>query len=415
MAHVPTAVAVIEPGNTRPMESMGGKAEFGRSKIREERNREGKTFTEVMDKAGKGLPSSETAAGKKTSKSRPEKNRPGLSDFKHSSGPGKSVGKIGLLKSSKIENDAVTAMLDGNTETAKQLKHSIPNHSSQLVVAAAGNGELRTGNAADAAETRNAGNVGKAGKTRSVDSKKNGSSLTGSAPRVEILDNRTKIKALDNPGSAANAGNSGEQESSDKTRSRDFTDRRSIRLESRGTRTGEPTLVKSDAGFAVAETDIELTAKSEVKITERSAAAELARKLDSQAGNDIVRQVKIVLNRANAGEVRINLRPDNLGRVSVRINLDDNRLTGRIFVETAAAREAFRNSLDGLQTKLVESGFGAADLELAWDDSGNEFTGNDQQSGRQKSNREEAVREFENIVPTTVFGETADSHVNMVV
>lgn len=413
MAHVPIAVATIEPNNTRPMESMGGKTEFGRSKIREERNQEGKTFTEVMEKAGKDLPSSEMAAGKKISKPGRKDRRPALNDFKLSSKSGKSAGKTGLLKNRKMKSAVLPALTREAADSELQLPQpdvnnsALQNHSTRLVqgnaqiaVVAGRSGELRSANIENAEKT---------GKSLSADSKKNNANLTGSAPRVEIVDNRNKITAIDI------SGNSSKQESSGKTSPRDFSGRKSIHLESTGTRSGDTAVVKSDVGFAVAETDIELNFKSEVKMTERSAAAELARKLDAQAGSDIVRQVKVVLNRANTGEVRINLRPDNLGRVSVRINLDDNRLTGRIFVETAAAREAFRSALDGLQAKLVESGFGAADLELAWDDSGKEFTGSDQHSGNQKSNREEALREFENIVPTTVFGETVDSRVNMVV
>ena len=127
------------------------------------------------------------------------------------------------------------------------------------------------------------------------------------------------------------------------------------------------------AKFAVLETEIGASPRTEGRAAAGSAlsgADQLARRLDAEAGSEIVRQVKVVLNRADAGEIRINLRPEHLGRVRVRIQMEDNRLSGRIFVESAAAREAFRSALDGLQVKLVESGFGAADLELAWDQQG---------------------------------------------
>lgn len=416
MAQVPIAAATIEPNNTRPMESMGGKTEFSRGKIREERNREGKTFAEVMEKTGKDLPSSETAVGKKILKLHHKGLKSQLNDFKLSSESGKKTRNTRLLKTRDTGISALQANTLKPDDTELQLLQtelsSLPKRdpSAQIVhlaqgsvktaAAAAGNAELRPVSSE---------NAEKSGKSGSADSKKNNTSLSGTAPRIEIVDNRNKITAINV------SAESGEQDSSRKPSHRDIQSRRSVRLESTGTQNTDSTSVKSDAGFAVAETDIELNTKSEVKMTERSAAAELARKLDSQAGNDIVRQVKVVLNRANTGEVRINLRPDNLGRVSVRINLDDNRLTGRIFVETAAAREAFRSALDGLQTKLVESGFGAADLELAWDDSGKEFTQGGQHSGKQQRNLDDALHEFENIVPTTVYGEAVDSHVNMVV
>ena len=125
--------------------------------------------------------------------------------------------------------------------------------------------------------------------------------------------------------------------------------------------------------------------------------------------------MKIILNQANSGELRINLRPDNLGQVKIRIRMEDNRLTGRIFVESAAAREAFRNALDGLQTRLVESGFGAADLEMAWDESPREFLQNGRQQQGKKDNLNEAIQEFDNIVPVVFGDEAADGRVNVVI
>ena len=222
--------------------------------------------------------------------------------------------------------------------------------------------------------------------------------LSSSARRVEVVDRR-KEEALD--------------EMPRMTRGKSA--RLPVDAESRHA------AAEKSEGFAdvirgeIAETDIELSPRMEQRSTGRSAAAELARKLDAQAGSDIVRQVKVVLNRSEAGEVRINLRPDNLGRVRIRIRMEDNRLTGRIFVESAAAREAFKAALDGLQTKLVESGFGAADLELAWDDSYQGFEQQGQNSGGQNRSSGAVAREFDNMVPTTVVDEAADGRVNMVV
>ena len=165
----------------------------------------------------------------------------------------------------------------------------------------------------------------------------------------------------------------------------------------------------------MAESDIEISPAAGRDSAGRSAASELARKLDGEAGGDIVRQVKVVLNRSNAGEVRINLRPDNLGRVRVRIQLEDNRLTGRIFVESAAAREAFRGAIDGLQNKLVEAGFGAADLELSWDESAQNFADGGSRHSGGSADSGQSAREFENTVPVTFVDEAADGRVNMVV
>ena len=252
--------------------------------------------------------------------------------------------------------------------------------------------------------------------TEAVETSEGKDSLSGNrkaentfAPRVEVEDNRTPEDAQ-------------ESSFSDK-----MSERRTVsaRAEAGNAARGSDSVREQasppsgEANPVIAETDIELSPRGSSASGRSGAAAELTRRLDAQEGNEIVRQVKVVLNRSDAGEVRINLRPDNLGRVRVRIRLEENRLTGRIFVESAAAREAFRNALDGLQTKLVESGFGAADLELAWDDGASSFAredGNRSSQGDDAERRRAAADEFEQTVPVfSADGNTGESRVNLVV
>jgi len=220
--------------------------------------------------------------------------------------------------------------------------------------------------------------------------------LSSQARRVEVVD------ARDMPsGSKAEPPRKGET--------------KQTRLEV-ATKTNQSTnSIKGENKFATVETEIDMTNRFEKPANNRSAAADLSRKLDGQAGNEIVRQVKVVLSRANAGEVRINLRPDNLGRVRVQIHLEENRLTGRIFVESAAAREAFRSSLDGLHTRLVESGFGAADLELAWDEGRGNLAWNGESTSPHRKDTRSAAKEFENMASIAHWEALSDALVNMVV
>jgi flagellar hook-length control protein FliK len=222
--------------------------------------------------------------------------------------------------------------------------------------------------------------------------------LTSSARRVEVVD--LKKTASD---------------SKSEFRDRINARKEAGRMESgvKGNQAADPG--KGDSRFAVVETEIGVPGRISGPGDGRTAAAELSRRLDAEAGNEIVRQVKVVLTRADAGEIRINLRPENLGRVRVEIHLDDNRLTGRIFVDSAAAREAFRNSLDGLQTRLVESGFGAADLELAWEGNSGTFAGFGGSSSKNGKQVHLAVREFENMAGSVIQDVLADGLVNMVV
>jgi len=392
-------VATVEPKSTQAMESMVGKNAVRRNIVREGRNRDGKSFSEMMDKAGKksGMSKGRKSFGIARSKSIPfvgtriliDKNRspksPALTDF----------------NSEKMSDEAAESNLqfplaaDDTLGLRKQ---------TALAGSSVSDISVSALNRRDNDSRNKNTEMTKAGKNR----KSGSANLTSTAPRIEVLDRRPGLRISE-------VRESGVPETIGKSKYRDVSGRKVLRAESSANRLEGASPAKSETGFAVAETDIEISSRGDGKSIERSAAAELARKLDAQAGNDIVRQVKVVLNRANTGEVRINLRPDNLGRVSIRINLKDNRLTGRIFVESAAAREAFRNALDGLQTRLVESGFGAADLELAWDNSGKEFAQNGQQSGKQSGSMNEVLSEIENIVPTTAFDEIVDGRVNMVV
>jgi flagellar hook-length control protein FliK len=412
MAHVPVMVATVEPKNTQSMKSMVGKKTVRRNIVREERNRDGKSFSEMMDKAGKGTSSEEKTAkksgiskGRKSfgivrSKSNPFAGTRFLIDKNQSP---KSPALTDLDSENLSDEPADTNLqfplaVDDTPGSRKQMALAVSSASDIAVPALKRrNSDNRNRNT----EMTKAGKIGKIGKSGS-------GNLSSTAPRIEVVDKRPGL-------GISEVRESGISETTGKSNFRNASGRKTSRTESSGNRIEGTGPVKSETGFAVAETDIEISSRGDGKSIERSAAAELGRKLDAQAGNDIVRQVKVVLNRANTGEVRINLRPDNLGRVSIRINLEDNRLTGRIFVESAAAKEAFRNALDGLQTRLVESGFGAADLELAWDDSGKEFAQNGQQSGKKSDSMNEVMSEIENIVPTTAFDEIADGRVNMVV
>ncbi len=179
----------------------------------------------------------------------------------------------------------------------------------------------------------------------------------------------------------------------------------------------QPIQVLRDAKLAVVEADIAISKEDGSWGKNESAAESLAKKIDSQAGNEIVRGVKVILKQAESGEIRINLKPDNLGRVRVDIQMDGNRLSGRIFVESAVAREAFQASIEGLQNKLMESGFNSADLELYWDqrNEGAHHGGKHRQfAGKDNSwNRGNAMRDFDSQAALSI--ENINGRVNMVI
>ena len=85
---------------------------------------------------------------------------------------------------------------------------------------------------------------------------------------------------------------------------------------------------------------------------------------------DFVQAGKIVLRDNNAGEIRLQLRPENLGNVKIHLTLgEDKKVNGTVTVATKEAYEAFEENLDNLAKEFEENGFSAAEFSLSWSDS----------------------------------------------
>ncbi len=84
-----------------------------------------------------------------------------------------------------------------------------------------------------------------------------------------------------------------------------------------------------------------------------------------QLGSDIVRQARYVLRGQNAGEISLILKPENLGRVRIRMNLEDKSIAGRIIVENNTVKEAFAEAMDELREAFTEQGFDDFSLDIS--------------------------------------------------
>ncbi len=103
-------------------------------------------------------------------------------------------------------------------------------------------------------------------------------------------------------------------------------------------------------------------------VTSRSAGGgAFSAYLRENLNNQIVRQSGIILRNNNRGEIRLVLKPENLGRVRLRIQLDDHRLSGRIFVDSALVKEAFEQNLPSLYRTFRNNGFDASGFEVLVD------------------------------------------------
>lgn len=118
--------------------------------------------------------------------------------------------------------------------------------------------------------------------------------------------------------------------------------------------------------------------------------------LKGDLGKEIVKQTGIVLKDAGKGEIRLVLQPERLGKVRIRLDLDDNRIAARILVENNSIREVFEQNLEHLYRTFREGGFAAGSFDVFVQGDGSE------QQGRQSHGRSarHLAGEMEALVPT---------------
>jgi len=91
----------------------------------------------------------------------------------------------------------------------------------------------------------------------------------------------------------------------------------------------------------------------------------LARELHQNFNGDIVRHASMALRDGGEATIRVALKPDSLGNVKIHLELTENKITGRIFVDSEEALNAFRKEIASLEQAFRDSGFTNADLNLS--------------------------------------------------
>jgi hypothetical protein len=98
----------------------------------------------------------------------------------------------------------------------------------------------------------------------------------------------------------------------------------------------------------------------------------LARELRQSLNGDIVRRAQVILRDGGEGIIRLSLKPESLGNVKIRLELTENKIAGRVIVESGEALRAFEREMASLEQAFRDSGYESADLSafLAQDDRG---------------------------------------------
>ena len=72
---------------------------------------------------------------------------------------------------------------------------------------------------------------------------------------------------------------------------------------------------------------------------------------------EVVKQTGIILKNGGGGEIRLVLRPENLGSIRIRLALNESSLEGRIVVDNNSVKELVESSLDNLKNALRMEGY----------------------------------------------------------
>ena len=87
-------------------------------------------------------------------------------------------------------------------------------------------------------------------------------------------------------------------------------------------------------------------------------------RLREMAGSELLRASNLVL-RDGGGEIRLVLKPESLGSVRIRMNVVDNKIEGRIIVDTSAVKQVMDQNIDALGRALTAGGFQSASLQVS--------------------------------------------------
>ncbi|TVR90689.1 MAG: flagellar hook-length control protein FliK [Spirochaetaceae bacterium] len=118
-------------------------------------------------------------------------------------------------------------------------------------------------------------------------------------------------------------------------------------------------------------------------------ASQLSRRLQGDAGAEIVRHAHMVVRGKESGEMRLVLRPDHLGSVRVRMQMEDGLITVRFLVENNGVRQALEQNLAGLQQAFKDAGLETGSLDVSVGNGGN---GDAEQQGQGDTARREVHR-----------------------
>jgi flagellar hook-length control protein FliK len=81
--------------------------------------------------------------------------------------------------------------------------------------------------------------------------------------------------------------------------------------------------------------------------------------------NEIVRHAGLVLKNNGNGEIHLVLKPESLGSVRIKLNLEDNHIVGKIIVDNNTVKQIMEENLGHLETALQQNGYETAAFDVS--------------------------------------------------
>lgn len=136
---------------------------------------------------------------------------------------------------------------------------------------------------------------------------------------------------------------------------------------------------------------------SESKTMTTATGSSLMKQLEESINNKIVKQTSVILKDDNSGEIKLILKPEALGKVRIRLSLNDNRIVGQIIVENVSVKEIFEQNLQNLERAFKENGFDIAGMNVS-------VGGNGMGSGNRENNGDIAkqMEIIDGAIPTII-------------
>jgi flagellar hook-length control protein FliK len=73
--------------------------------------------------------------------------------------------------------------------------------------------------------------------------------------------------------------------------------------------------------------------------------------------NEIVKHTGIILKNGSEGEIHLLLKPESLGSVRIKLNIEDNNIVGKIIVDNNTVKEIMKDNLANLENALHDNGY----------------------------------------------------------